>query len=53
MQAPNEWKDAVIAALVVAEIYRNEHEQNPRMALHDLICWEIQVHQFFTAAQAA
>ena len=37
------WKEAIIDALVVGHIYTKEHETEPRKALHDLICWEIQI----------
>jgi hypothetical protein len=35
-----DWRTAVIDALVVAGIYTKEHDSNPRKALHELICWE-------------
>lgn len=38
---PNPWKDALIDALVVANIYRREHEADPRQALIELIAWEV------------
>jgi hypothetical protein len=31
------WKDAVIDELMCWYIYRNEHETNPKKAVHDLI----------------
>lgn len=37
------WRNAVIDGLVCAFIYRAEHDNDPRKALHDLICWEVQV----------
>ena len=37
------WQDAVIDQLVVAHIYRNEHHDNPRKALQDLISWHTHV----------
>jgi hypothetical protein len=40
---PIEWKKAVIDGLIVAHIYRAEHENNPTMALNDLLCWTQQV----------
>lgn len=43
----NEWKEAIIDALVVREIYKKEHEEDPRRALNDLIVWEQQVALFF------
>jgi hypothetical protein len=36
----NIWKEAVIDALVVAGIYQAKHDENPRLAIHDLIVWE-------------
>jgi len=35
------WKQAVIEACIVAEIYTQEYEDNPRKALNDLIAWHI------------
>lgn len=43
----NEWKRAIIEGLIVAEIYRNEHEtMPPKQALEELISW----HTGWTAA---
>lgn len=39
----NPWREAIIDALVVSHIYRAEHEDSPRMALHDLIAWEVTI----------
>lgn len=39
----NTWKNAVIAELIVAGIYREEHEGNARKALHELICYEVAI----------
>ena len=39
----NGWREAVIDALVVAHIYRAEHDGDPRKALMDLLAWETQV----------
>lgn len=36
---PNPWKEVVIEGLVISHIYRNEHENEPRKALNDLICY--------------
>ena len=33
------WKDAVIDALVDCWIYRTEHEDNPKLAISDLLDW--------------
>lgn len=38
--ARNEWREAVIDALVVNFIYAKEHDDNPRKALNDLLAWE-------------
>jgi len=37
------WRDAIIDALVIAHIYRAEHDDDPRKALHDLLAWEVSV----------
>lgn len=39
----DEWKQAIIDGLVVAEIYRNEHEIAPKPALNELIAWHCQI----------
>lgn len=39
----NEWKDRIIDGLIVAHIYREEHENDPQQALLDLIQWHCQV----------
>ena len=39
----NEWKDAIIDGLATAYIYREEHDNNPRKALADLLAWEVDV----------
>jgi len=40
----NEWKDRVLDQLVVNNVYKREHEDNPKMAVDDLIAsviyWE-------------
>lgn len=38
-----EWKAVVLDGLVIAHIYREEHETDPRKALMDLVTWETQV----------
>lgn len=38
-----QFREAVIDALVVACIYVEEHDSNPRKAINDLICWEQQI----------
>lgn len=35
-----QFREAVIDALVVSCIYVEEHDTNPRKAINDLICWE-------------
>jgi len=37
----NLWKETIIDALVVSHIYGNEHEDDPKKALNDLLNWEI------------
>ena len=37
------WQDAVIDGLVVAHVYRKEHDTDPRLALQDLISWHVRV----------
>lgn len=39
----NEWKIALIEELVVIGIYNDSHENNPKKALHDIICWNVDV----------
>lgn len=39
----NEWKIALIEELVVIGIYNDIHENNPKKALHDIICWNVDV----------
>jgi len=41
------WKNTLIDAVMAAEIYKQEHETNPRKALHDLICWQNSVAIYF------
>jgi hypothetical protein len=38
-----EFKDRVVDALVVAHIYRAEHDTDPQKALMDLLAWESKV----------
>lgn len=37
------WKDAVIDELVIAHIYRAEHDSDPRKAVRDAIQWNVYV----------
>jgi hypothetical protein len=37
------FKQAVIDQLVVAHIYRKEHDTDPRKALNDLLSWHVQL----------
>ena len=39
----NNWKEVVIEQLMVAHIYRHEHEGQPRLALHDLIDYHMSI----------
>lgn len=39
----NEWKIALIEELVVIGIYNDSHDNNPKKALHDIICWNVDV----------
>lgn len=41
--AEESFKKAVIDALVVNHIYRAEHDTNPRLAIIDLIAWEVKI----------
>ena len=35
-----EWKTVLIEALLISHCYKNEHDQDARKALNDLLCWE-------------
>lgn len=39
----NNWRDVLLDALVVAGIYSKKHDTDPRLALHELLCWETSV----------
>lgn len=39
----DDWKTAVIDALVINHIYTAEHDNDPRKALADLIAWETMI----------
>ena len=39
----SKWKQAVIDELVNCHIYKQSHEDSPREALHDAICWNVEV----------
>lgn len=41
MRESNEWKHIIIEKLVVCGILRKEHETNPRLAVEDLLAWEV------------
>lgn len=41
MRESNEWKHIIIEKLVVCGILRKEHETNPRLAVEDLLTWEV------------
>lgn len=43
MTVINPWREAIIDQLVCLHIYRREHDDNPRMALHDLLAWEVTI----------
>lgn len=43
MTTTNPWREAIIDALVVSHIYRREHDDNPCMALHDLLAWSVTI----------
>jgi hypothetical protein len=43
MSERNEWKEAVIEQLIVSCIYREEHENDPMMAILDLLSWECEI----------
>lgn len=35
----NKWKETLIDYVMVAGIYKKEHEGDPGKVIHDLICW--------------
>lgn len=35
------WKEVVINAAIVSWCYKREHETNPQLALHDVVCIEV------------
>ena len=37
------WREAVIDELMSCHIYRREHEENPRKAIHEIIGWNIRL----------
>lgn len=39
----NEWKEAIMDALLASQIYSPEHENNPRKALQDAIEWNVKI----------
>ena len=41
--ARNAWEDAVIDELVIGNIYKQEHDTNPRKAVQDAINWNVQI----------
>jgi hypothetical protein len=43
MGESNEWKHIIIEKLVMCGILRKEHEMNPRLAVDDLLAWEVSV----------
>ena len=49
----NEWKEEVINELVVAHIYKGEHETNPRKAIQDIISWNCEAALDPKVSQAA
>ncbi len=40
---PISWRTTILDTLIIAGIYRKEHDENPQLALSDLIKWEQQV----------
>jgi len=43
----NKWKDEVIRQLDICGIYQTAHDENPKKALHDLVCYNMEVAVFF------
>lgn len=43
MEAANEWKNIIIDKLVICGIFSKEHKTNPRLAVDDLLAWEVSV----------
>lgn len=41
----SKWKDTVIKELEICGIYRKAHDDNPKLALNDLILWNIHVYE--------
>lgn len=39
----DEWKNAIIERLVVSHIYREDHDDDPELALNELLAWEAQL----------
>ena len=42
----NKWRDEVLNQLVICGIYGKKHDQNPALAINDLINWHIGVYVF-------
>ena len=39
----DEWKNAIIERLVVSHIYHEDHDDDPEMAVNDLLRWETEL----------
>lgn len=48
----DKWKDTVIKELEICGIYRKLHDNNPKLALNDLINWNIGVYVFHQKQQS-
>lgn len=53
VEATKAWKEEVLEGLGGAGIYRADHNNDPKQALHDLICWEVSVALDPRVSQAA
>lgn len=40
---PDDFKEVVLEALMVAALHRADHDTDPRRALADLIAWEVSI----------
>ena len=47
----DKWKNAIINELEICGIYRKVHDNNPKLALNDLINWNIEVYVFHQKEQ--
>jgi hypothetical protein len=45
--SPELWRDAIMEELHVCHLLREEHYDNPKKALHDIVMWHIEVTEYF------